>query len=448
MKQVTRGVRNVMQMADRQAGGGVSGSRPELVGRDAGGRFVGAGGNGSAEAMARMKIALSPAQRQWVDTEATRRHVPKTVIVRELLDRALTGGFAAGGPEQAHDVGSGGVVEGVADLGDAAAAGPAHVAAGGLGPGSVHSDVRVPEVEVVGPEPVHDGCAHAGVHGRQPHYHDPALAGARAAAPPRGVRPYTDPSRRHGVEGRVAVESVRQAVGDPSAGASSAHTSQLPPGVGASRPQQAVAYPAEAGQLLEGLPPGVSLPGGMRADMVTEGADSKSLVVSGGRVATESGVVVMLPGERPGDPLRAVRIPLASYVKGESGAPRAGGFFSGLPQLFKYSLIVFGVLSVLLGFLYLGSGLVANSVDPRFRLSLNWVIGRERRLSGSRRPMGLAGCGCSQRNPNFFRFGAIERHFRAFPWTGVYAGNSSELFLVLDLGVPTKTGRRFGVPAL
>ena len=99
--------------------------------------------------------------------------------------------------------------------------------------------------------------------------------------------------------------------------------------------------------------------------MVTEGADSKSLVVSGGRVATESGVVVMLPGERPGDPLRAVRIPLASYVKGESGAPRAGGFFSGLPQLFTYSLIVFGVLSVLLGFLYLGSGFVANRYEFR-----------------------------------------------------------------------------------
>ena len=105
MKQVTPGVRNVMHMGRRQAGQDAGGSRPELVGRDAGGRFVGAGGNGSAEAMARMKIALSPAQRQWVDTEAARRHVPKTVIVRELLDRALTGGFAAGGPAQAGDPG-------------------------------------------------------------------------------------------------------------------------------------------------------------------------------------------------------------------------------------------------------------------------------------------------------------------------------------------------------
>ena len=120
MKQVTRGVQNVMRMADRQ-GAEPGGSRRELVGRDAGGRFVGAGGNGAAEAMARMRIGLTPAQRQWVDNEAARRHVPKTVIVRELLDRALTGGFPAGGPEPARDVGSGGVVEGVADLGDAAA---------------------------------------------------------------------------------------------------------------------------------------------------------------------------------------------------------------------------------------------------------------------------------------------------------------------------------------
>ena len=373
MKQVTPGVRNVMHMGRRQAGQDAGGSRPELVGRDAGGRFVGAGGNGSAEAMARMKIGLTPDQREWVDNEAARRHLPKTVIVRELLDRALTAGFPGGGPEPAHDVGSGGVVDGVADLEDAVPAGAARVAGGDPGRGSARGGVRVPEVEVVGPEPGHDpygrvgvhAGAHAGVHGRQPHYHDSAVAGARAAAPPRGVRPYTDPSRRHGVEERVAVESVRQAVGDPSAGASSAHTSQLPPGVGASRPRQAAAHPAEAGQLLEGLPPGVALPGGMRADMVTEGADSKSLVVSGGRVATESGVVVMLPGERPGDPLRAVRIPLASYVKGEYGAPRAGGFFSGLPQLFKYSLIVFGVLSVLLGFLYLGSGFVANRYEFR-----------------------------------------------------------------------------------
>ena len=362
MKQVTRGVQNVMRMADRQ-GAEPGGSRRELVGRDAGGRFVGAGGNGAAEAMARMRIGLTPAQRQWVDNEAARRHVPKTVIVRELLDRALTGGFPAGGPEPARDVGSGGVVEGVADLGDAAAAGAAHVAAGGPGAGSARADVRVPEVEVVGPEAGDEAYGHAGVRGGRPHYQDPAFAGARAAAPPRGVRSYTDPGRGPAVEERVAVESVRRAVGDPSAGESSAHTSQLPPGVGVSRPRQAA--PVQAGQLLEGLPPGVSLPGGMRADVVAEGADSKSLVLSGGPVATESGVVVMLPGERPGDPMRAVRIPLGSYFKGDYGAAGVGGFFSGAPRVLKYLLIGFTVLSVLLGFVYLGSSFVADRYEFR-----------------------------------------------------------------------------------
>ena len=58
MKQLTRGVQSVMRMAERQLGAEPGGARPELVGRDAGGRFVGAGGNGSAEAMARMKIGF------------------------------------------------------------------------------------------------------------------------------------------------------------------------------------------------------------------------------------------------------------------------------------------------------------------------------------------------------------------------------------------------------
>ena len=78
--------------------------------------------------------------------------------------------------------------------------------------------------------------------------------------------------------------------------------------------------------------------------MVSEGADSKSLVVSGGPVSAESGVVVMLPGAGPGGTMGAVRIPLAPYFKGDYGAPRAGGFFSGIPRFLKYSLIVFGVL--------------------------------------------------------------------------------------------------------
>ena len=237
MKQLTRGVQSVMRMAERQVGAEPGGARPELVGRDAGGRFVGAGGNGSAEAMARMKIGLSPAQRRWVENEAARRRVPKTVIVRELLDRALNGGPPQSGPESVADVAAAAVVHDVVDLEGAATAGAGHGAGGDPGVGSVRAGVRVPEVEVVGPEPVHDACGHAGVHGRQPHYHDPAFAAARAGVPPRGVRPYTDPTRRHAVEERVAVESVRRAVGDPSAGQSSAHTSQLPAGVGASRPR-------------------------------------------------------------------------------------------------------------------------------------------------------------------------------------------------------------------
>ena len=286
-------------------GAGPGGARPELVGRDAGGRFVGAGGNGSAEAMARMKIGLSQEQKRWVENEAARRHVPKTVIVRELLDRALSGGLPQAGPESAGDAAAAAsVVRDVEDLEDEAVAavayhapaGAAYHAGGGAagvgsaGVGSVRDGVRVPAVEVVGPEPVHDPCGHAGVHGRHPYYHDPAFAAVRSAAPPRGVRPYTDPSRQHVVEERVAVESVRQAVGDPSAGDSSAHTSQLPPGVGVSRARQVPGSHVPVSEALEGLPPGVALPGGMHADVVADGADSKSLVVSGGPVVTESGV--------------------------------------------------------------------------------------------------------------------------------------------------------------
>ena len=308
MKQVTQGVRNVMHMAERQ-GAEPRGSRPELVGRDAGGRFVGAGGNGSAEAMARMKIGLSPAQRRWVESEAARRHVPKTVIVRELLDKALTGGFAAGGPEPARDVGSGGVVDGVADLDGAAMAGSAHVAGGEPGAGSARGGPPGAGGRGGGAR----ACSRCVRPRRRPRP-SPALsrfcargrAGCGAASRRAAVHGADAPARGRGEGGgRVGGGAVR----DPSAGESSAHTSQLPPGVGASRPRQAAASPAQAGELLEGLPPGVSLPGGMRADMVSEGADSKSLVVSGGPVSAESGVVVMLPGAGPGGTMGAASRP-------------------------------------------------------------------------------------------------------------------------------------------
>ena len=377
-----------MQMAERQAGAGsaASGSsRPALVGRDATGRFVGNGGKGARDGAARMKIAMSPEQRRWVEEEAARRKLPKTVIVRELLDQALVGGVpggagGAGGGGPVHDVDPDGAVHDVGGLEDAAAAaadagaareaGAVHDGGGVAGAGSGYRDpgaARVPEVEVVDAEPVAGGCAQGGGHGRHPHYHAAAVAAARAGAPPRGVRPYSDPSRREATGERVAVESVRRAVGDPSAGDGFVHVSQLPPGVGAPRPRRAP-EPARSRETLEGLPTGVSLPGGMHADVVSEGAESRSLVVSGGAVSTESGVLVMLPGENPGDPPRAVRIPVASYVRGEHGQqpPAArSGFFSGVPRFLKYGLIVFCVISVLLGFVYLGSSFVANRYEFR-----------------------------------------------------------------------------------
>ena len=226
-----------MRMADRQAGSEPGGSRPELVGRDSADRFVSAGGSGSAEAMARMKIGISAAQQRWVETEAARRRLPKTAIVREFLDKALNGETPLGGQESVRDVAPDGVVRDVADLGNAASAGAARAAGGDPGAGIGRGGARVPEVEVVAAEPVHGGCGHAGVHGRHPYYRDSAPATARAAALPRGVAPYSDPLRQHAVEEWVAVESVRKAVGDPSAGESSAHTSHLAPGVGASRPR-------------------------------------------------------------------------------------------------------------------------------------------------------------------------------------------------------------------
>ena len=65
-------------------------------------------------------------------------------------------------------------------------AGAAHV--GGGDPGGARVPVpespRVPEVEVVDAEPVHDARGYAGDDGRHPHYRDPALEAARVAAPP------------------------------------------------------------------------------------------------------------------------------------------------------------------------------------------------------------------------------------------------------------------------
>ena len=64
--------------------------------------------------------------------------------------------------------------------------------------------------------------------------------------------------------------------------------------------------------------------------------------------------------------MRPVRVPLASYVKARYGAPPpAGGFLTSLPGFLTYFLIGFGILSVLLGFVYLGSSFVANRYEFR-----------------------------------------------------------------------------------
>ena len=387
MKQLTHDGRNVahMRVADRRDDSGSGAAVPPLVGRDSAGRFIAAGaagGGGSPEAMARMKIGIPESQQQWVEEEAARRGVPKTAVVRELIDRALSGEVSRGGhARSAGGVESEAVVHDVPELA-AASAGAAAAVAGGTRAGGNPAgrrdggDARVPEVVDAEPSSLggrHGGFrpdAYAGGHGRDPRYGDPGSGVPRAAASSGGGPHHADPSRRHEVvEERVAVDSVRRVVGGPVSGNSPAHLSHLPPGIGASAPRPEPgegghAVPASVdGGALEGLPPGV-LPAGVHADVVSEGADSKSLVLSGGPVSSESGVVLMLPGERPGDPPRAVRIPLASYVKAQRGAA-GGGFFGGLPRLLKYFLILFGVVSVLLGFVYLGSSFVASRYEFR-----------------------------------------------------------------------------------
>ena len=52
-------------------------------------------------------------------------------------------------------------------------------------------------------------------------------------------------------------------------------------------------------------------------------------------------------------------------MKGQYGAPAAGGFFSSLPSFLKYGLIAFTVLMVLLTFVYVGSSFVASRYEFR-----------------------------------------------------------------------------------
>ena len=314
-----------------------------------------------------------------MENEAARRHVPKTVVVRELLDGALTGGGRGSfdADPSVRDVGADGAVRDVVhdddvvhDVVGLEDGDPRDVHPGGVADvGGGEPRARVPEVEVVDPGGrLSELDPRADARGRHAHYVDPGYSGEAAGVPRCGARPYVDPARAggHMVEERVAVDAVRAAVGNlvgggqlgayvPSAGRGGRFAA---PGVRGFRPRPAAP--------LMVCPPGVTLPGGMHAQMVSEGADSKSLVVSGGAVSAESGVIVMLPGAGPGGTMGAVRVPLASYVKGQHGPPAAaGGFFSGLPGFVKYGMVAFGVLAALLGFVYLGSSFVANRYEFR-----------------------------------------------------------------------------------
>ena len=204
MRQLTPGVRNVMHMraAGRPAAADAAGGG-ELAARDAASRFVSSAANGGAEAMARMRIGLSPEQKRWVDQEAVRRGVPKSVVVRELLDRALTG-KGPFDPREVHDVAPAGAVHdvagavhGVAGLGGDVPVGGGAVAedaaAGGDPAAAARRGARVPEVKLVGPEPYPPGAGAAGPHARahgHPYYADPAAVPGAAGLPHDGSAPY------------------------------------------------------------------------------------------------------------------------------------------------------------------------------------------------------------------------------------------------------------------
>ena len=165
-------------------------------------------------------------------------------------------------------------------------------------------------------------------------------------------RPVGDRSPRVVADGPVAPR-VPSAVGRSTVVAGAAHGTHLPPGVGRSRvPAVAVGgVPGDGiGQPLPGGDPGALPPG-----------TSTSLVLSGGNIASESGIVVMLPDPQAPGGLRAVQVPLASYVKQARGV--GSGFFEfiGLgSSAFRAGLMGFVILALILFFGYLGSTLVAN----------------------------------------------------------------------------------------
>ena len=211
-----------------------------------------------------------------------------------------------------------------------------------VAPGLPTGTAPIPGVEA---SPSSDSPRVARSNGRV--YSDPRVGQVVGDRRPVGAR-----SPRVVSDGPVAPR-VPSAVGRSTVVAGAGHGTHLPPGVGRSRvPAVAVAgVPGDGiGQPLPGGDPGALPPG-----------TSTSLVLSGGNIASESGIVVMLPDPQAPGGLRAVQVPLASYVKQARGV--GSGFFDfiGLgSSAFRAGWMGFVILAVILFFGYLGSTLVAN----------------------------------------------------------------------------------------
>ena len=169
---------------------------------------------------------------------------------------------------------------------------------------------------------------HPGVHGGNGRlYPDPGVRHARPGGHPVGASSRTRTRRAPRARARSAAPRVPAGVGRPVVGAGADHSSRLPAGVGASR-----APAVEPGVIDSGVggDPGHALqPVPPRAEA---GEQSTSLVLSGGQVSSELGIVVMLPDPQAPGGMRAVQVLLASYVLQARGA--AGGLFgSGSPVL-------------------------------------------------------------------------------------------------------------------
>lgn len=181
----------------------------------------------------------------------------------------------------------------------------------------------------------------------------PPPANGRAAAapsvqPPPALPAPSLPDAVAGVEadGRYHVD-LPDGVGFDPPSPGSVEAAAVPPGDGAARTQPVPAAPSP------GFTPG---PGGQSL----EGSRETSLVLQGGAVTTESGVMVMLPGlDEHGRP-RTARLPIASYTSRSKPAMGFAAVFAAMPAPVRYFLVFFAVLSVCLGFAYLGSTVVAS----------------------------------------------------------------------------------------